>query len=192
MTRQSASFDAAKAVAAIGYLVRTTGADLYSVMKMLYLADKSHLAGYGRTISGDVYTAMKRGPVPERAYNLCKFVAGKRSSFDPMPNARELLGMEGNSFVLNAEPDLDELSRSDVAALDDAAAVYREGGWRAVFAESHDDAWSAAWQEAQARGSGSLDMHLSAIASTLPNAAELIEFMADPHPGMEDCARSAS
>lgn len=178
-------FKAEKATAAIGYLVQSTGADLYSVMKMLYLADKEHLSLYGRTISGDQYVAMGKGPVPDRAYNLCKYVRGQRDHFDAMPNARDWLRLDGNNFELLRAPDVDELSRSDITALDHAAEVFKAGGWRAVFNASHDDAWRAAWNEAEARSIGCSGMEIEAVASTLPNAAALIEFLADPHPGDE-------
>lgn len=188
---QGAQFAAEKAATAIGYLVRKTGADLYSVMKMLYLADKAHLGRYGRTITGDVYVAMQRGPVPDRAYNLCKFVRGDRTHFDPLPGARELFQLTGNDIALLCDPDMDELSRSDVAALDEAVSIYERGGWKAVFKESHDPAWEAAWKEAEARGTGMVGMDINAIASTLSNAAELIEYMADPHPGEAPCRSQA-
>lgn len=179
-------YRAEKAVAAVGYLVSETSADLYSVMKMFYLADKVHLQSYGRTIAGDRYVAMEKGPVPERTYNLCKYVSGRRANFDPLPGARAILRLDGNEFHLLTEPDTSELSRSDLAALDEAAAIYKQGGWRAVFKASHDGAWTAAWDEAEARGIKVGDMHVASIAATLPNASSLIEYLADPHPGEEN------
>src|SRR5574337_40126 len=176
-------FAARKAAAAIGYLVQRTGADLYSVMKMLYLADKVHLENYGRTIAGDVYVAMEKGPVPDRAYNLCKFVRGDRDHFDALPEARQLFQMRGYAFELLVDPDLDELSRSDLSALDEAAEVFLKGGFNAVYSASHDGAWQASWEKAKACGSRMTNMDFNAIASTLPNGAALIEFLADPHPG---------
>lgn len=176
-------FAAEKAAAAIGYLVQKTGADLYPVMKMLYLADKVHLGKYGRTIAGDRYVAMPKGPVPDRSYNLLKYVKGQRAHFDPLPSARDLFRVDDNKIVLLRDPDLEELSRSDVAALDAAIEIYARGGWRAVFRASHDAAWKAAWDEAKARDTGSIDMAFDAIASTLENGAALIEYLADPHPG---------
>lgn len=176
-------FAAHKAAAAIGYLVKSTGADLYSVMKMLYLADKAHLESFGRTISGDVYCAMEKGPVPDRAYNLCKFVRGDRAHFDALPEARKLFRLHGNDFELLAEPDMNELSRSDVDALDEVSKRYQAGGWRAVYAASHDDAWKDAWAVAEARGKGSVSMDFDAIAATLPSGNDLIEYLADRQPG---------
>jgi hypothetical protein len=177
------AFNADKAIAAIGYLVNSTGADLYSVMKMVYLADKVHLSRYGRTVSGEEYAAMKNGPVPEFSYALCKFLQGKKGHFEPKPDAKEFLVLNGNDFELLRAPDMDELSLSDREALDEAVNVYRAGGWRAVRKHSHDRAFDAAWNAAEARNSGSNPMAVAAIASILPNGPELIEFLSDPHPG---------
>jgi len=178
----SYQFKPEKTVASIGYLVQQTEADLYSVMKMLYLADKAHLGSFGRTITGDDYTAMEKGPLPERAYNLCKFVRGTRESFAPMPAAKDFLAINGNAFVLLSDPDLAELSRSDLESLDQAAAMHRAGGWKALFDASHDDAWKAAWDEARDRGVGSIGMDIVDIARSAGDET-LADFVRDPHPG---------
>lgn len=184
----SHQFQPEKAVASIGYLVQQTGADLYSVMKMLYLADKLHLGRFGRTITGDMYTAMEKGPVPERAYNLCKFVQGTRASFDPMPNAKDYLVLVGFNFDLKSDPDLEELSTSDVAALQEVAAIHRSGGWKAVANESHDASWTRAWRRAQSAGCGSVGMDLRDIAQDV-GGNDLVDYVIDPHPGAASIAR---
>lgn len=178
----SYQFKPEKTVASIGYLVQQTGADLYSVMKMLYLADKAHLGAFGRTITGDSYTAMEKGPLPERAYNLCKYVRGSASTFTPMPQARDFLQMEGYNFCLVTQPDLDELSSSDIEALDQAASLHKQGGWKELFDASHDAAWRDAWSEAQSCGIGSISMDLVDIARSVGNE-DLADFVYDPHPG---------
>ena len=189
--QRAPAFQAEKALAAVSYLTQQTGADLYSVMKMLYLADKDHLGRFGRTITGDMYTAMKNGPVPDRAYNLCKFVGGRRSHYDALPTAREHLVLRDNVFELLQAPDLCQLSKSDLRALDGAAAIYAEGGWRAVRKASHDPAWKAYWAEAQAQDLGSKEMDITAIAATLPNGPAVIEYLCDSSPG-EATAPAAS
>lgn len=181
--RSPDSFDANKAVAAIGYLVQETGADLYSVMKMLYLADRAHLERYGRTVTRDAYVAMEKGPVPDRSYNLCKFVGHQREHYDAAPDARDHLRMNGNRIEVLGQVDLDELSRSDVQALAEAASIYNKGGWRAVFRDSHDAAWAAAWDAALASGRGMVEMDLETIAKALPNCEALLAYLVDPCPG---------
>lgn len=46
--------------------------DVYNALKVLYFADKDHLAKYGRQICGESYVAMKDGPVPSCTYDLVK------------------------------------------------------------------------------------------------------------------------
>lgn len=188
-TTRERDFDANKALAALGYLVQQSEADLYSVMKMLYLADKEHLSRYGRTVTGDDFTAMEHGPLPEHTYGLCKFVRGQKVHFDAMPDAREHLALDGNVFRLLSPPDLDALSISDRRALDSALTIYAGGGWQAVRAASHDAAWDAAWASARARGVGSISIALETIVASLPNAAQLMDYLSDPHPGeAEHCS----
>lgn len=182
-TTRHRNFDAAKALAAIGYLVINSGAGLYPVMKMLYLADRNHLSSYGRSITGDDFAAMKEGPVPEGAYALVKFVRHNRQYFDPMPDARDRLAMDGHNFKFLQEVDIGNLSASDRQALDDVLGIYHAGGWQAVRDQSHDAAWEAAWASAQAMNSGSTAISLETIVASLPNAAELMDYLADPHPG---------
>lgn len=180
-TRRERGFDAEKALASIWHLVHQTKADLYAVMKMLYLADKTHLGKYGRTITGDDYVAMPKGPVPDHSYALCKFAARKKQYYDHLPSAREFLRMDGNEFKFLAQPDVDVLSISEERALDDAAGIYQAGGWKAVFDASHDSAWRAAWADAKARGTNCTAMDLSTIVASMPNAPELMEYLSNPH-----------
>lgn len=43
--------------------------DLY-ISKIFYYADKEHLVKYGRPITGDIYFALKNGPVPSLILNI--------------------------------------------------------------------------------------------------------------------------
>jgi hypothetical protein len=98
--------------------------------------------------------------------------------------------MVGNHFQLLEEPDLEVLSRSDIRALDEAVALFKHGGWRALYRAAHDSAWKVAWDRARDCGIGSTAIRLEAIASTMPNAAALVDYLSDPCPGeAEDSER---
>ena len=67
--------DEGKALAAFLYVLRDLAkvsphtVDMHKVFKILYFADKEHLLRFGRPVIGDVYIALKHGPVPSRLYD---------------------------------------------------------------------------------------------------------------------------
>ena len=69
-------FDFKKAVQAINFFVRNINSshclDELSVLKAIFFADRYHLLKYGKTVTGDVYYAMKHGPVASGCKNICK------------------------------------------------------------------------------------------------------------------------
>ncbi len=58
--------DFEKAAAALLCMAKlgTAKFDQYKACKLLFLADKRHLVKYGRTITGDRYSALEWGPIP--------------------------------------------------------------------------------------------------------------------------------
>lgn len=178
-------FDVNKAIAAIALLVEKTGASMYSVMKMLYLADKAHLEQHGRFITGDHYVAMKQGPVPSCAYNMIKHVCGEdcRRAGDEI--ASRYLDCDAQSHVITIKemPDLGELSDSDIECLTEIAGIYRRVGPWAVRDMAHDGAWNKAWGSIRAQFFKSVNMPLSVIAADVDQTGELMAHLRDQHPG---------
>ncbi|HEY2396419.1 MAG TPA: Panacea domain-containing protein [Rudaea sp.] len=169
------TFDAAKTMHLVAYLARNTGASLYSVLKMMYLADKKHLERFGRFIVNDHYAALPKGPVPSRTYDALKAVREGRFEGDAVA-AKGLLRLCGTShqFTIEGDPDLMHFSKSDIRCLDEVIEVYKKRGHWHVYRASHDKAWHAARPNAT--------MSPAAIASTLKNSTELIQHLADPYP----------
>lgn len=187
MKLHTEEFDVDKALAAVTYLVDKTEATMYSVMKMLYLADKMHLDRYGRFISGDSYVAMQQGPVPSFTYDMVKHVRGDDSRGTGGDRAIECIGYElpSHRIVLKDRPDMEELSDSDIECLDEICAIYKGPGKWAVRDMSHDDAWRNIWERTPRRvcESKAVAMPLEAIVAELDNAESLLEYLRDPHPG---------
>lgn len=177
------TFDINKAIAAISYLVEKTGAQMYSLMKMMYLADKVHLERYGRFIAGDNYVAMKQGPVPSRTYNMIKHVGGVQDCGRGFESAKNYLSYDSSSFSVGvkATPDYDELSESDVECLDQIADVYNNMGQWAVRDMSHDNAWKSVW--GRIRLSKSIPMGMEVIAAEFDDEEALVEHLRDSTPG---------
>lgn len=168
-------FDPEKAIEAIIYVAKQVGGDMYLTLKLLYLADKVHLERYGSLLYGERYAALPYGPVPSSAYNIVKYTRGDRDAPLGAEYATEVFGMNDNTIVPKREPDLDVFSKSDVQALDAAVNKYGHLTFGELKRLTHDDAYHATITNGI--------MALDAIASTLPNAADLIQHLSDPHPG---------
>ena len=67
------NFNIGKAKASVLFIINNIGeTDLLKIFKILYFAERNHLAKYGRLILNDDYVAMKNGPVPSKLYDLFK------------------------------------------------------------------------------------------------------------------------
>jgi Protein of unknown function (DUF4065) len=110
-------FSARKARAAIHWMLHeSAGADLHTILKACYFADKSHLNRHGRPIFGATYKAMKFGPVPLEIYEMAK---GEPYWLAELEVSRYPWRLDGYTLSLteNCEPDLSALSESDLEEL---------------------------------------------------------------------------
>jgi uncharacterized phage-associated protein len=169
-------FDPDKAVEAILYVAnRVKDPGFHRISKILYFADRQHLADYGRFICGDSYVAMKHGPVPSGAYDILKHVRGDGVVECPVPHAMESFGVEDEKLIVpyrNAVEDM--FSNSERACLDAAIKQYGQMSFGKLADVSHDEAWLSADENDL--------MEVEQIAATLPDAEELLEHLRDPHP----------
>lgn len=154
-------FDTDSAAAAVGYLVKTMHhRDLHSLAKALYVADLLHLDRYGRTIADERYNAMDYGPVPFTIYNsLCAMRGDDRFPIMNEPlyaKLEALVAIRGRMHLeLKGEPDLEDLSESDLACLAEAAQVVDANDFKANTNLTHDKAWGAARAR---RANGPIDL----------------------------------
>lgn len=118
--------------------------DMHKLCKILYFADQKHLSEYGRSITGDTYIAMQYGPVPSCVDDILKALRGDGffSDNEGIANLRKSLHFE-NRFIIaaTAEPDMDELSLSDVECLDYAIELCRNLNFQELTNFSHGLAW---------------------------------------------------
>lgn len=181
-TNESRSFDIDKAIEVVAYFVEQGVREMYTIMKMVYVADKLHLERYGRFIAGDSYAAMKEGPVPSNTYNMIKHVRGD-SGYGQFARASELLSYEADHIVgVKRAVAFDELSASDLACLEEVVSIYRRVGKWAVRDMSHDTAWTRAWR-GKTLFTKSASMSMELIAQELGASDELIRHLHDPNPG---------
>lgn len=179
--RTHATIDAEMAVAAVTYIAeRQARPTLHSVFKVLYDAEKRHLADYLQPIVGDRYVAMSFGPVPSHLYDLLKHLRDPRSVLGVDPELaeigrRHLAVRDRMRLEVLAPSDVEALSESAIACLDAALAVELGMTFRERTDWSHDRAW-----QATARN-GTIPWRK--IAETLPDGRSISEHLDDPHPG---------
>jgi len=124
----------------------TTG--FHKLSKILYFADKYHLASYGRTITGDTYIAMESGPVPSSIYDILKFLRGDgiyelsqalKSQFE--------VTNKHNIRLVTKNLDIDLLSESEIECLMISFKENKDLSFEELVDKSHDSAWKAADQD---------------------------------------------
>jgi uncharacterized phage-associated protein len=125
-----------KAIASILYIaskLKNNGIepDLHKIFKILYFAERKHLATYARPITGDNYIAMDNGPVPSSIYDILKYSQAKDSF--------QLLGFY---IEPKQQPDLDEFSDSDLKFIDESINKNQHLSFISLTKKSHGYAWN--------------------------------------------------
>lgn len=149
-------YDVEKLKAVTLYILKKCGAtDYIHLFKILYFAEKKHYADYGKRITNDTFIAMEHGPVPSFLYNALKLVTKQEQA-----NVDNLLWIIANAvtpgsaelyyyFVAAEEPDMDELSKAEIASIDKSIAEYKDMSPWELSEKSHDEAWHDAWDKMQ-------------------------------------------
>ena len=159
-------FQPEKSLAVASYLAERTGETMYTVLKMIYLADCCHLERYGRPITGDTFIAMPEGACPSKIYDSMKVFRGEKNN-NYLPNGEKYISVDAttNDITVKDMPSLDVLSASDIECLDEVISVLKRKGRWYVRDLAHDAAWKKTNRNAT--------MDLMAIAGSL-NDGELL------------------
>lgn len=145
-----------KLKAATLYILKECGGetDYIHLFKILYFAERAHMAKYGTHLVKDVFCALPKGPVPSFLYDAVKVASGKHLPDPDLTIIAEALTPgegEGDFWVrAKEEPDMDELSKADIALLDESIKENLPKDYRVLSSESHDSAWKSAWSKRQA------------------------------------------
>lgn len=135
-------FDKVKTLNALLYVAnRVQRKDFHKIFKLIYFADRQHLADWGRPITGDTYIAMDAGPVPSRLYDMMKIVRGD-SYISDTEGLGQYFQVENWMYVRPLQDaDLNKLSANEQEALSDAIAKYASLSYDEIKEKSHDVAW---------------------------------------------------
>lgn len=137
-------FNTEKSLQAVLYVAnRLKRRDFHKIFKVLYFADREHLAKYGRPITGDTYMAMEYGPVPSMIYDIFKGVRGDGYQWPQIGEFKKLFQIK-NRYNVEPLQDADQyyLSKTDVAELDASLTKYGKLSWNEIVEKSHAFAWS--------------------------------------------------
>ena len=130
------------------------GVDYIKLFKILYFAQRQHLVNYGRTIIDDTFQARQFGPVSGFIRKGLKLKELSRE----LPPDFQLFGEdidveqrpECQLIHAKAQPDIDELSGSEIRCLDEYIVKFKEMPSKEVSSYSHqDEAWKEAFKRSQ-------------------------------------------
>lgn len=134
-----------KAREAILYIVNNMDqADLIHIFKILYFAERKHLAKYGSMIISDMYVAMKNGPVPSTIYDIFKALRNKDIVFENIGSFREAFEVVEFNVIGKKTPNLKYLSKSDLSCINESLSENKNLSFTRISDKSHDSAWASA------------------------------------------------
>lgn len=158
------------------YILSKSPLTQYYVYKILYFAERKHLAKWGTGILPGEFHAWEWGPVPKKIYNsIDRLKDGTKPIDDVLRNLISRADKDlGDYLVPLREPDMDYISESEIEAID---ASYAENANLSFFAlrdKSHDTAW------AKARGMGTdVVMPSVDIAQAEGVSEDMLEYIAE-------------
>lgn len=173
---QGFNVDKNKTLNAALYVLNNLGeADYHKTFKILYFADQDHLKRYGRPVTGDAYQAMNFGPVPSFLYDI--FKAAEKGSH-PFQEALVMSGLfavrrENNVPIVTAkqQADVDELSDSELGALNLSIEENKGLNFEQLVNKSHDDAWTEAAEKLD------IEMSYLKIAKAVGTSDDMISYI---------------
>ncbi|MFM8901058.1 MAG: restriction endonuclease subunit S [Burkholderiales bacterium] len=135
--------DATKGLEALVYAAwRLPGKGHYWATKTMYIADRRHLEGHGRTIYGETHVAMPHGPVPQAAFNASRALErGELICEFPMDAVRAALRREGDQLIALRDADTTLLGAPERESLDWAIRYVQDMNFAQLKMASHDAAW---------------------------------------------------
>ena len=136
-------FNSDKAIAVLLYVCKQLeNVDLHKAFKIMFYADQKHLVAYGRPISGDIYIAMKDGPVPSNTFDIVKTVRG--DSIWVTDEYKKFFSIDGYMISCKMDPNLEDLSASDIECLDISIKENKGLTFQQLRKKSHGSAYKKA------------------------------------------------
>lgn len=121
-----------KATQALNLLARKKDGRINKMkaIKLIFLADRLHLRKYGRPIVGDLYWAMKLGPVGSKTKNIAELSNISENIFEYAKKYIKPVDEKKQTFISIKPEDLSVFSKTDMECLE---AVYNRYSDRDQF-----------------------------------------------------------
>jgi len=109
---------------------------VHQASKMLWFADKAHLAKWGKVITNEKYIARQYGPVPKETYNRMQLSRDFGHPEDPNSENGEF---EVRGYVITGrrKPDLSLLSESEIEVCNNVLNKYGKKSFNELTELSH-------------------------------------------------------
>jgi len=113
----------------------------YKILKVIYRANKNHLAKYGREVFRETYQALQFGTVPASSYDIVTHAKkGKVQNRMPAGVRKKIEVSQDDTIRALVTPNLRALSESDIECLNEAIEFYRGMTFDQVADNAHEDA----------------------------------------------------
>ena len=142
------SFEQHRLKAMVLHILNVTGGiDFYHVFKILYFAEREHLAKWGHRMIADDFCALDYGPVPSQLYNAIKVLDNPNSNLaSELQVSMKFAGADAPNVMIAKEPaDMDYISASEKEALDKSIMENASLTFKQLKEKSHDIAWQEAF-----------------------------------------------
>lgn len=112
------NFDIKKAIAAAAYLIQREGGaeDMFYLVKELYCADRSALIKWGKSITGDSFASLEKGPIVSEIYDLLKDNGLEKYQIQ----WNDVISREEFKISLRKQADVSVLSEREMEVLEEA------------------------------------------------------------------------
>ncbi len=134
---RNANFNAEKAIETILYILSKGCDDLYHIIKIVYFADRKHLAMAANTMFKETYIAMENGHVPSGVYDLLKDARDGRRSVCATALPFEFDAQNRNMVKPLRAPDMQVFSKKDIICLDESISENKGLSYQELKNKSH-------------------------------------------------------
>jgi len=104
------------------------------LIKLLYLTDREAFSRWERSLTGDSYVSMPKGPVLSKTYDLINYKE------DPKKRSYwyKFISKKSYDVALKGDPGIDELSKREIGLIEEIYEKYKDNDWGEMIGVCHD------------------------------------------------------